>query len=91
MFGFVFKIFCEEISFKFIVKKVIIMIFCGWSVIKKKIMKKVLIVGGIGLIGSCLSFLLIVGGYEVVYLSWKIGGNFKYFIYYWDLMKGLID
>lgn len=54
-------------------------------------MKKVLIAGGTGLIGSRLSHLLSEAGYEVAHLSRKIGGNPKYPTYHWDPMKGLID
>ena len=54
-------------------------------------MKKVLIAGGTGLIGSRLSYLLTQSGYEVAHLSRKIGGNPQYPTYHWDPMKGVID
>lgn len=54
-------------------------------------MKKVLITGGTGLVGSRLSVLLQNKGYEVAMLSRKPGQIGKIKLYQWDLNQGIID
>jgi uncharacterized protein len=54
-------------------------------------MKRVVLTGGNGLIGSHLSSLLDGEGYEVVHLSRKIREGGKYRSYLWDPPKGYCD
>lgn len=52
---------------------------------------KVLITGGSGLVGTCLSGLLTQEGYEVVHLSRSPGRAAGYPSFYWNIGKGEID
>jgi uncharacterized protein (TIGR01777 family) len=54
-------------------------------------MKRVVITGGTGLIGSHLSDLLAGEGYEVVHLTRKIREGGKYKSYLWDPQQGYCD
>ncbi len=54
-------------------------------------MKRVVITGGTGLIGSHLSDLLAGEGYEVVHLTRKIREGGKYKAYLWDPQQGYCD
>ena len=54
-------------------------------------MKRVVITGGSGLIGSHLSELLSGEGYEVVHLTRKSGAAGKYRSYRWDPQQGYCD
>lgn len=54
-------------------------------------MKKVLITGGTGLVGSRLSSLLQEKGYDVAMLSRNPGQKGTIKLYQWDLNKGFID
>jgi uncharacterized protein (TIGR01777 family) len=54
-------------------------------------MKRVVLTGGAGLIGSHLSILLAGEGYEVVHLTRKIREGGKYKSYLWDPQQGYCD
>jgi len=54
-------------------------------------MKRVVITGGTGLIGSHLSDLLADEGYEVVHLTRKIREGMQYKSYLWDPQQGYCD
>jgi uncharacterized protein (TIGR01777 family) len=66
-----------------------------WAGFKFLQMKKILILGGSGMIGSDLSLMLIDKSYEVVIFSRnkeyidKMNNNIK--IFYWDIKKNIID
>lgn len=57
----------------------------------EKRMRRVVITGGTGFIGSYLSPLLEDAGYEVVHLSRSNGAGNRFKSYYWDPEKGYCD
>ena len=56
-----------------------------------KQMRKVLIAGGSGLVGSRLSQLLFEKGYDIAWLSRNTQKNVPYEVYHWDVVRKEID